>query len=207
MLRCVAANNCLRLRFDHTASVLERVAGSTVTQLASGSTLAAAAWHDLEIEQTADSVRVHAINLESSDRVGRTLLAASGIADPPGLRPARTVAQFPQHIGSLGRLRRGPRVVPRAGDRHISQLCGWNLPNRGRRRDAAAGVGAVAPGASGRADALRQRGGFDPGVGGPRSRRLPPGLGPGTAHRRGAVGLGSVGGAGRCAGCNGRSTG
>ena len=83
VLRCVAANNCLRLRFDHTASVLERVAGSTVTQLASGSTLAAAAWHDLEIEQTADSVRVHAINLESGDRVGRTLLAASGIADPP----------------------------------------------------------------------------------------------------------------------------
>ena len=83
VLRCVAANNCLRLRFDHTASVLERVAGSTVTQLASGSTLASAAWHDLEIEQTADSVRVHAINLESSDRVGRTLLAASGIADPP----------------------------------------------------------------------------------------------------------------------------
>ena len=83
VLRCVAANNCLRLRFDHTASVLERVAGSTVTQLASGGTLAAATWHDLEIEQTADSVRVHAINLESSDRVGRTLLAASGIADPP----------------------------------------------------------------------------------------------------------------------------
>ena len=82
-LRCVAANNCLRLRFSHTASVLERVAGSTVTQLASGSALATGAWHELEIEQTADSVRVHAINLEADDRVGRTLLAASGIANAP----------------------------------------------------------------------------------------------------------------------------
>ena len=83
VLRCVAANNCLRLRFDHVSSILERVAGSTVTRLASGGPLEPAAWHDLEIEQTADSVRVHAINLETGDLVGRTLLAASGIADPP----------------------------------------------------------------------------------------------------------------------------
>ena len=83
VLRCAAANNCLRLRFGRASTVLERVAGSTVTQLASGGTLASAAWHDLEIEQTADSVRVHAINLEASDRVGRTLLTASGIANPP----------------------------------------------------------------------------------------------------------------------------
>ena len=83
VLRCVAAKNCLRLRFDHTSSVLERVAGSTVTRLASGDPLALAAWHDLEIEQTADSVLVHAINLETGDRVGRTLLSASGIADAP----------------------------------------------------------------------------------------------------------------------------
>ena len=83
VLRCVAAKNCLRLRFDHASSVLERVAGSTVTRLASGDPLAPAAWHDLEIEQTADSVRVHAINLEARDRVGRTLLSASGITDAP----------------------------------------------------------------------------------------------------------------------------
>ena len=83
VLRCVAANNCLRLRFDHASSVLERVAGATVTRLASGGPLAPEAWHDLEIEQTLDSVRVHAINLESGDPVGRTLLAASGIVDPP----------------------------------------------------------------------------------------------------------------------------
>ena len=83
VLRCVDAKNCLRLRFDHASSVLERVAGSTVTRLASGDPLASAAWHDLEIEQTVDSVRVHAINLETGDRVGRTLLTASGIADAP----------------------------------------------------------------------------------------------------------------------------
>ena len=83
VLRCVAANDCLRLRFDHVSSVLERVAGSKVTRLASGGPLPSAAWHDLEIEQTADSVRVHAINLGASDSTGRTLLAASGIADAP----------------------------------------------------------------------------------------------------------------------------
>ena len=83
VLRCVAANNCLRLRFDHVSTVLERVDGSTVTPLASGSALAPATWHELEIEQTSDGVRVHAINLEASDPVGRTVLAASGIPDAP----------------------------------------------------------------------------------------------------------------------------
>ncbi len=83
VLRCVAANNCLRLRFDHVSSVLERVSGSTVTRLASGGPLLPATWHELEIEQTADSVRVRAINLEASDRVGRTVLSANGIADAP----------------------------------------------------------------------------------------------------------------------------
>lgn len=83
VLRCVAANDCLRLRFDHVSSALERVSGSTVTRLASGGPLVSGAWHDLEIEHTADSVRVHAINLEASDPVGRTLLAATGIVDPP----------------------------------------------------------------------------------------------------------------------------
>ena len=83
VLRCVAANNCLRLRFDHVSSVLERVNGATVTALASGRTLDSATWYELEIEQTLDSVRVHAINLEAGDRVGRTVLAASGIADEP----------------------------------------------------------------------------------------------------------------------------
>lgn len=82
-LRCVAANDYLRLRFDHVSSVLERVSGATVTQLAAGVPLAQDVWHDLEIEQTADSVRVHAINLEDSDPAGRTLLTANAIADPP----------------------------------------------------------------------------------------------------------------------------
>ena len=83
VLRCAAANDCLRLRFGHVSSVLERVTGSTVTRLASGRPLPRAAWHDLEIEQTADSVRVHAINLETRDPAGRTLLTANEIADAP----------------------------------------------------------------------------------------------------------------------------
>ena len=83
VLRCVAANDCLRLRFDHASTILERVSGSTVTQVAAGIPLAQAVWHDLEIEQTADSVRVHAINLEASDPAGRTLLTANEIASPP----------------------------------------------------------------------------------------------------------------------------
>ena len=196
VLRCVAANNCLRLRFDHTASVLERVAGSTVTQLASGSTLAAAAWHDLEIEQTADSVRVHAINLESSDRVGRTLLAASGIADPPDSGRHGLWHSFRNTADRWGGFGVGRGLFRGQVPHHLPRLRGRNLPDCGGRRDAAAGVGTVAPGAVGRADALRQRGRFHPRVVGPRSRRVPPGLGPGPAHRRGAVGLGSVGGAG-----------
>ena len=82
-LRCVAANDYLRLRFDHVSSVLERVSGTTVTQVAAGGPLARDVWHDLEIEQTANSVRVHAINLETSDPAGRTLLTANDIANPP----------------------------------------------------------------------------------------------------------------------------
>ncbi|MDE2785930.1 MAG: hypothetical protein OXL37_04635 [Chloroflexota bacterium] len=83
VLRCVATNDCLRLRFGHASTVLERVSGRITTRLASGSALAPETWHELEIEQTADSVRVHAINLEASDPVGRTVLAANGIADAP----------------------------------------------------------------------------------------------------------------------------
>ena len=83
VLRCVAANDCLRLRFDHVSSILERVSGSSVTRLASGGPLALAMWHELEIEQTENSVRVHAINLEETDAVGRTLIAADGITSPP----------------------------------------------------------------------------------------------------------------------------
>ena len=83
VLRCVAASDYLRLRFGHVSSVLERVSGTTVTQLSAGGPLPPAVWHDLEIEQTTDSVRVHAINLEASDPVGRTVLTASEIANPP----------------------------------------------------------------------------------------------------------------------------
>ncbi len=82
-LRCAARNNCLRLRFTHTASILERVSGGQATTLATGQPLAAGAWHDLEIEQTTDTVRVYATNLETSGTVGREILAADGITDAP----------------------------------------------------------------------------------------------------------------------------
>ena len=92
VLRCVAANNCLRLRFDHVSTVLERVDGSTVTPLASGSALAPATWHELEIEQTSDSVRVHAINLEASDPRGAHGVSGQRHSRRAVLRPARAVA-------------------------------------------------------------------------------------------------------------------
>ena len=82
-LRCAARDDCLRLRFTHTASILERVSGRQATTLATGQPLAASAWHDLEIEQSADGVRVYATNLEANGVVGREILAAQDIIDTP----------------------------------------------------------------------------------------------------------------------------
>ena len=82
-LRCVARNDCLRLRFTNGASRLERVSGGNIATLATGSPLDADVWHELEIEQTGDSVRVYATNLAVAGTVRKPLLAAVGIADVP----------------------------------------------------------------------------------------------------------------------------
>ena len=82
-LRCAARNDCLRLRFTHEASILERVSGNRATVLATGETLTAPAWHELEIEQTADGVRVYATNLEASGVDGKEILVADGIVGAP----------------------------------------------------------------------------------------------------------------------------
>ncbi|MXZ91414.1 MAG: hypothetical protein F4W95_06310 [Chloroflexi bacterium] len=83
VLRCVGKDDCLRLRFTNNASRLERVSGGNITTLAAGSPLDAGAWHELEVEQTGDSVRVYATKLDAAGTVRKPLLAAVGIADAP----------------------------------------------------------------------------------------------------------------------------
>ena len=87
-LRCAARDDCLRLRFANDATILERVSGRTVTRLSDGAALEVGAWYDLEIEQTAGSVRVYATglgqsNLGQSNAGRREILAATGIAGAP----------------------------------------------------------------------------------------------------------------------------
>ena len=82
-LRCTARDDCLRLRFASDATILERVSGRTTTQLSDGGALDLGAWYDLEIEQTADSVRVHAVALAQPGAKRREILAATGITDAP----------------------------------------------------------------------------------------------------------------------------
>ena len=82
-LRCSARDDCLRLRFASDATILERVSGRRVTRLSDGAPLDAGAWYDLEIEQTADSVRVHAIELGQAGATRREILAATGITGAP----------------------------------------------------------------------------------------------------------------------------
>ena len=82
-LRCLARNDCLRLRFANDATILERVSGSTTARLADGAALDVGAWYDLEIEQTAGSVRVYAIKIGSVNAKRREILAATGITDAP----------------------------------------------------------------------------------------------------------------------------
>ena len=83
VLRCVARDDCLRLRFASDATILERVSGRMVTRLSDGGSLETGVWHDLEIEQTADSVRVHATELAQPGAKRREILAATAIADAP----------------------------------------------------------------------------------------------------------------------------
>ncbi len=82
-LRCVARDDCLRLRFASDATILERVSGRRVTRLSDGAELDVGQWYDLEIEQTAGSVRVHAIELEQAGATRREILAATGITGAP----------------------------------------------------------------------------------------------------------------------------
>ena len=83
VLRGVAKNDCLRLRFTDNASLLEGVSVATATTLATGSPLDAGLWHELEIEQTGDSVRVYVTNLAVAGTVRKPLLAAVGITNAP----------------------------------------------------------------------------------------------------------------------------
>ncbi len=83
VLRCVARDDCLRLRFASDSTILERVSGRTVTGLADGTPLDAGVWYDLEVQQTAGSVRIYAIQLGHADASRREILAATGIADSP----------------------------------------------------------------------------------------------------------------------------
>lgn len=82
-LRCAARDNCLRLRFASDATILERLSGRMVTQLSDGAPLDVEQWYDLEIEQTAGSVRVHAIALGQAGATRREILAATGITGAP----------------------------------------------------------------------------------------------------------------------------
>ena len=83
VLRCVGKNDCLRLRFTNHASRLERVSGGTITTLATGAPLDATVWHELEIEQSGDGVRVYVTNLAVAGTVRKPLLAAVEITDAP----------------------------------------------------------------------------------------------------------------------------
>ena len=82
-LRCAARDDCLRLRFTHEASILERISGAQATALALGETLLARVWHELEIEQTAGGVRVYATNLEARGEDRKAILVSDGIVGAP----------------------------------------------------------------------------------------------------------------------------
>ena len=83
VLRCVARDDCLRLRFANDATILERVIGRTATKLADGAPLDTGVWYDLEIRQTANTVRVYAIQIGQAGSHRNEILAATGIADAP----------------------------------------------------------------------------------------------------------------------------
>ena len=83
VLRCAAADDCLRLRFGSADTLLERVDGRRITTLAAGAALTAGQWHELEITQTAAEVRVFATNRDAAGLVRREILAAGSIANAP----------------------------------------------------------------------------------------------------------------------------
>lgn len=83
VLRCVARDNCLRLKFNSDNTALERVAGRRATLLASGPALDGGAWYDLEIEQSGGAVRVTATRLGEGGAETREIVASTTIADAP----------------------------------------------------------------------------------------------------------------------------
>ena len=82
-LRCAAVDDCLRLRFANDASILEHVSGRIVTRLSDGAPLDADVWYHLEIEQTASSVRVYAIEIGPAGADWREILAATDMNGTP----------------------------------------------------------------------------------------------------------------------------
>ena len=82
-LRCAAVDDCLRLRFANDASILEHVSGRIVTRLSDGAPLDADVWYHLEIEQTASSVRVYAIEIGQAGADWREILAATDMNGTP----------------------------------------------------------------------------------------------------------------------------
>ncbi len=82
-LRCAARDDCLRLRFADDATILEGVSGQSVSRLSDGAPLDVEQWYDLEIEQSAGSVHVYAIELEQAGAKRREILAATGITGAP----------------------------------------------------------------------------------------------------------------------------
>lgn len=83
VLRCVARDNCLRLKFGNQDTVLERVSGRRADRLASGPALDREAWYDLEVDQSGGAVRVSAAKLGVAGAENREILASTPIVDAP----------------------------------------------------------------------------------------------------------------------------
>ncbi len=89
VLRCAALNDCLRLRFTDDSTLLERVSGRSVDELAIGNALTDSQWYEIEIVQSDTSVQVYATNLEAAGTVRQPCyqpgtLPASPIRDGTG---------------------------------------------------------------------------------------------------------------------------
>ena len=82
-LRALSPRDCLRLRFGDTATILERVSGGNITQLASGPALDALAWYELEMVQEDGGVRVYATKLNAGGVARQEILVAEPIEGAP----------------------------------------------------------------------------------------------------------------------------
>ena len=82
-LRARSQNDCLRLRFGDTATILERVSGQNITRLADGAALDALAWYELEIVQEDGGVRVYATKLNAGGVARQEILTEEPIEGAP----------------------------------------------------------------------------------------------------------------------------